>query len=132
MQAFYGPNYLTMVNISYEHKRKLKQGTLHQNFVECLVSFYPYSLTSTVTPDLNSAVNLSSKIVTFSISCRMSCSSYSLMAVGCSLRNVLRSAIRFLSPSRFAFSTCSFCFCSRSMLRPEHGVQRPTNTVDTD
>ena len=47
--------------------------------VPCL--FVPYSFTSTVMPDLNSTVNLSSLTVTFSINRRISCSSYSVMAV---------------------------------------------------
>jgi hypothetical protein len=42
------------------HILAIKQGTLRSNFVECLVCFQAYSSTSTVTPDLNSTVNLSS------------------------------------------------------------------------
>lgn len=48
-------------------------------FRSVLCSFFPNSFTSTVSPDLNSKVNLSLKTVTFSISCRICCSSYSSM-----------------------------------------------------
>lgn len=39
-------------------KGKNKRVTLRRNCVECLDYFSSYSITSTVTPDLNSTVNL--------------------------------------------------------------------------
>ena len=66
----------------------------------CIARLYLYSFISTVTPDLNSTVILSSKTATFSISRLISCSSYSARAVDCFFRNVLISAMRFLSSSR--------------------------------
>ena len=88
------------------------KNTLHCCKVSVSYSIFNYLISSSVMPDLNSKIRLSSKTVIFSISLLTICSSYSVTRLVCDCRNCRISSIRFLNISCSASLVTTAAFFS--------------------
>ena len=92
------------------------KNTLHCCKVSVSYSVFNYLFSSSVMPDLNLKISLSSKTVIFSISLLTICSSYSVTRFVCICRNCRISSIRFLNISCSASLVTKTAFLSSFLL----------------